>query len=84
MTNPIVIVASSSSGACCLPELVATCRRLQLKLSTRTSCRLSPIRDALCRFSMRNTYIHDVTVTSGSSMNVIMEGKGEELAEQVS
>jgi hypothetical protein len=33
---------------------------------------------------MRNTYIHDVTVTSGSSMNVIMEGKGEELAEQVS
>ncbi|KAI3436416.1 hypothetical protein D9Q98_005833 [Chlorella vulgaris] len=30
----------------------------------------------LRRFSMRNTYIHDVTVTSGSSMNVIMEGKG--------
>jgi hypothetical protein len=26
---------------------------------------------------VRNTFIHDVTVTSGSSLNVIMEGKGE-------
>lgn len=33
----------------------------------------------LRRFELRNTYIHDVTVTSGSSLNVIMDGKGVDL-----